>query len=289
MPLNVLISFALALIMFAVGMSIDFRAFKAITLRPTAFFVGLSSQMLVLPFMAFLIVWMAPLDPYFKIGLFIVALCPGGTTSNYISYLIKGNTALSISLTTINGLLSLLTIPFLTNIALQYFTHTDRAFYLPFLDTVWQILLVTLIPALLGAGIKSKFPQFSIKYHSVIKRVTILILALVFGILLLGNKSQGGVQLTFNEVGQILPFALLLHLLGLLWGFYLPRISGFSVRNSITLSIEVGLQNTTLALLITETFLHEPAMTKPAIVYAAFSFWTTLGFAWWQKRREDLF
>ncbi len=289
MPLNVLISFALALIMFAVGMSIDFRAFKAITLRPTAFFVGLSSQMLVLPFMAFLIVWMAPLDPYFKIGLFIVALCPGGTTSNYISYLIKGNTALSISLTTINGLLSLLTIPFLTNIALQYFIHTDRAFYLPFLDTVWQILLVTLIPALLGAGIKSKFPQFSIKYHSVIKRVTILILALVFGILLLGNKSQGGVQLTFNEVGQILPFALLLHLLGLLWGFYLPRISGFSVRNSITLSIEVGLQNTTLALLITETFLHEPAMTKPAIVYAAFSFWTTLGFAWWQKRREDLF
>ena len=115
-----------------------------------------------------------------------------------------------------------------------------------------------------------------------------LILGIVFGILLLGDESDGGVRLTVQEAIQILPFALALHLLGLFWGFYLPRASGFSVKNSVTLSIEVGLQNTTLALLITETFLREPAMTKPAIVYAAFSFWTTLGFAWWQKRKTSI-
>lgn len=287
MPLNLLISFVLALIMFAVGTSINFQAFKAVTLRPRAFILGLALQMIVLPLLAFFIIWISPLDPYFKVGLFIVALCPGGTTSNYISYLIKGNTALSISLTSINGFLSLFTIPFLTNIALDYFIQQESAFSLPFGNTVFQILLVTLIPVLLGVFVKNKYPKFPIKYGKIIKRTTLVLLGIVFSILLLADTSNGGIGLTLQETLIILPFALIIHLLGLLWGFYLPKISGFSIRNSITLSIEIGLQNTTLALLITDTFLQEPNMTKPAIVYAAFSFWTTLGFAWWQKRKKS--
>ncbi len=286
MPLNLLISLALALIMFAVGMSINLNAFKAVAIRPRAFVLGLLSQMIILPMIAFLIAWFSPLSPAFKVGLFIVALCPGGTTSNYVSYLIKGNTALSISLTSVNALLTLISIPFFTNVALRFFVRQNQAIRLPFWDTVWQILFVTLIPALLGVLIRRRFPQFTLKYSKFIKRVTLLMLGSVFGILLFGDQSQGGIGLTLTDVWSILPYALLLHVLGLIFGFYLPRIEGFSIRNSITLSIEIGLQNTTLALLITDTILRQPAMTKPAIVYAAFSFWTTLAFAWWQRGRK---
>ena len=116
--MGILISVVLALIMFSIGLSLTFRKFKNIFVYPKAIIVGLSLQMIVLPIIAFVFATLSNLQPAFKIGLIILAVCPGGTTSNILTYILNGNTALSISLTTISSFITLFSIPFIVNIAL---------------------------------------------------------------------------------------------------------------------------------------------------------------------------
>ena len=116
--IDYLISLVLAAIMFGLGLSLTFSNFKQIMLRPKAFFVGLGAQMIFLPLVAFLILLFSGLPDVFKVGIMILAVCPGGTTSGFVTYLFKGNVALSISLTVVNSILTLFTIPFVVNLAL---------------------------------------------------------------------------------------------------------------------------------------------------------------------------
>lgn len=282
---DLLIRIILALIMLGVGMSIDASNFRAVFQRPRAFFIGLFSQMVSLPIFAIAMVYFLPISPEFKIGIIILSLCPGGNMSNYISYLTKSNTALAISLTTINGLLTVFTIPLISNWASKLFLGHEEYFTLPFLSTALEIFQLILIPAAIGVTIRHFRHQLVEKVEKPVKWTTYILLAVMFGMLLFGEEAQGGLKITFKEVYTILPFTLALNLFGMLFGYYFSRWNKLSWRNGITISIETGLQNTALALLVTGTLLNNSEMAKPALIYAAFSFWTTLGFATYMKNR----
>lgn len=282
---DTLIRIILALIMLGVGMSIEVSNFRAVIQRPRAFFLGLISQMVALPVFAILLVSFVPLSPEFKIGIIILSLCPGGNMSNYISYLTKANTALAISLTTVNGLLTVFTIPLISNWASKVFLGHEERFTLPFASTATEIFLLILLPAAVGVTIRHFRHQLIEKVEKPVKWTTYVLLAMMFGMLLFGEEAQGGLKLTFENIYQILPFALALNFFGMLFGFYFAKWNNLSWRNGITLSIETGLQNTALALLVTGTLLNNNEMAKPALIYAAFSFWTTLGFATYMKKR----
>lgn len=288
LSIDLAIRIILALIMLGVGMSINLRDFKAIVRRPKALGVGLVSQMVALPVFAILLVWWSPLSSEFKMGIIILSLCPGGNMSNYISYLTKANTALAISLTTINGLLTVFTIPLVSNWAALSLLEQEEHFSLPFLATALEIFLLILFPAAIGVFIRYYRISLTEKLESPIKWATYILMVMVFGIFALGKENQGGLQIEMAEIWQIIPFALLLNFFGLLFGYFFGGWNKLSKRNAITLSIETGLQNTALALLIATSLIGNANMAKPAFIYAAFSFWTTLGFAYFMKNKKTV-
>lgn len=283
MIINYIITGLLALIMLGVGMSIQFSDFRAIVKRPYNFFLGLLAQIALLPLIAFVIAWVLPIAPAFKVGLVVLSLCPGGNTSNYISYLTKANTALSISLTTVNSFVALLTIPLLSNMALAYFYTAQVDIVLPFWKTIFQILIVSIIPVSIGIALNQRWPLLAKRIERPTKVITLVMLFVAFSLLLFSKPEDGGVELTMEDIQLLLPITLLLHIIGLLLGFYLPKIKRTSLRNRLTLSIEVGLQNTSLSLLVTGALIGISEMSKPALVYAMYTFFTTLGWAWFHR------
>lgn len=296
---DILISFVLALIMFGIGLSLRQQSFKQLFLVPRPILVGLFSQMLALPFIAFLFCFFSDLSAELKVGIMILSSCPGGTTSNFVTYLLNGNTALSVAMTSINSFVTLISIPFIVNIALVYFLGESSEFHLPYLETIVQIFTITIIPALLGFLVRKKFPKFAkilnrpIRFYAgvldsvnftLLKTLTIVMLGIVFGIKLLANEASGGAGLKQEDFDQLLPIGILFNVTGLFFGYLFSLVLKLKKQDPMTIGIEVGLQNTTLAFLVAGTLLQNVEMQKPALVYAFFSFWTAIIFGFLVKK-----
>ena len=140
--------------MFGVGLSINLKDLRNILHSPKPFWLGLFAQMILLPVIAFAVIYFTDMPPALKVGFIILAACPGGTTSGFVNVLYRGNVALSVTLTTINSILTLLTIPLLVNFALTVYLGRHSPFKLPFMETFLEILFVTLLPAAAGVFIK---------------------------------------------------------------------------------------------------------------------------------------
>ncbi len=279
MPVDSLLKLVLILIMFAIGATLRFSDFRRIFWYPKSLVLGLVLQMLFLPAFAFIILSLVDISPYYKIGFIVVALCPGGTTSNFISYLVNADVALSISLTTINSFLILITIPFGVNLGLAYFLDTQSELILPFFDTAKQVFSVILLPAFLGLCFNHFFRELSLKVRMPLKYINVILLAAVYALKLWGD-SDGGGGVTIAELKKILPIAMFLQIVSMLTAYYLARKTVQRNTSALTIGIEVGLQNTALALFIASVLLDSERMASPALVYAMFSFFTTLLFAW---------
>lgn len=266
--------------MFGIGSSMSFKDFGYVFKNLKVLITGLSLQMIFLPTFAFFIAIFSNLSPELKVGLFIISICPGGATSNFISYLVNANTALSVALTSINSLLILITIPFLSQKSIFYFTENSKIVNLPIEDTFNQIFIIIIIPGLSGMIFNKYCKKSAFSLKKPLKVTNILLLATVFAIKFFAGTESGGSGITKNEILQLLPFCLLLHIGAILISYIFSRkIIKLSNTDSTTIGIEVGLQNTTLTLLVTGTIINNIEMTKPALVFAIFSFFTTLLFA----------
>ncbi len=278
MIVDFLIGLALFLIMFTIGLSIDFPDFKRIIKKPKKVFIGLGSQLIFLPLLAFLLLQLFDLPISIEIGILILAICPGGTTSNFISYLVKLNVPLSIVLTSLGSIITLISIPVLSNIFLNYYLGNGQSIPLPILKTILNLLLLILIPVSIGMFLRNKKETFSLKLEKIMKYVSIILLAFVFLIKFLGSEGSGGSGITLDSVLLLLPALLILHFTSLFGGFLISKAFKITTRSSATIGIEVGLQNSALALFITGNLLKDPVMTHPILVYVLFSFFTTAFF-----------
>lgn len=290
--INILVSIVLGLIMFGVGLSITIEQVKAIYQYPKAFLVAITSQMIALPIIAFNIAELSDIPATVKVGLVILASSPGGATSGFITYLFKGNTALSITLTSINSFLCLLSIPFIVNIALSRYMTEGEQFYLPFWHTFYEIFMVTILPATLGILLRKYKPQLAIQFSKYSKPVLMTMLAIVFIIKIFGSEKHGETGLSVSEITTLLPYCLLLNVVCLLVGYFLPKAFSLGYQNQITTAVESGVHNTTLAFLVAGTLLNNPELAKPALVYAMISFWTALIFGfitYWIEFKKTLF
>ncbi len=273
-------------IMFGVGSAIDPKDLDYIRRKPKAWLIGLGFQMLLLPLLAFIIAFLAPVSDVFKVGIFILSLCPGGTTSNFICHLANGDLALSISLTTVNSFLILFTIPFFSGLGLDFFMKSHTDFQLPFYSTLVQVFSLLLLPAALGFTFRYFFPQAASKFQYYVKWINLVLLCLVYGAKFFVSESSGGSGIVFDEILMLLPWVLLLHLLGLFGSRWGALNLGLNNRKSTTIGIEVGLQNTTLAIYICAVLLANQDMSKPALVMAMFSFFTSFAFAMYYLRKK---
>jgi BASS family bile acid:Na+ symporter len=272
----------LAIITMGMGLSLTDRDFKNIFLQPKAVIIGLCCQMILLPFIAFLIARSIPMDPVFKVGLMIIAACPGGATSNLITYLLRGNVALSISMTALNSLITLITIPLIVHFSLEAFIHEDAAIPLNVGETIIKVFLITILPAFIGTRIRKNYPDFAIRLERPLRVLLPLLLLLVYaGVIFI---DQGTGPATRAEFIDIFPDTLLLNILAMVSGFLVARALRLRVVNQFTISIEVGLQNSALAIYVAASLLENNDMALVPVVYGSFSFFSTLLFGWSVKK-----
>lgn len=274
--IDFLVSGVLATIMFGVGLSINLNDLRNIMHSPRPFWLGLFAQMILLPVIAFAVIFFTDMPPALKVGFIILAACPGGTTSGFVNVLYRGNVALSVALTTINSILTLFTIPLLVNFALTVYLGRHSPFKLPFMETFLEILFVSLLPAAAGVFIRFKYDRLADKIQKPVKTAMIILFAGVYSLIAFADQSKGGSGIRLDEAIRIFPFALLINLLGFIAGLATGMLGKTGLRSSFTIGIEVALQNTTLALLVAGTIIQNNEMVKPALVYALFSFWTAL-------------
>jgi len=272
--LDILLSMILAFIMLGVGLSLTPASFRDLVLFPKPLIIGLTSQIVILPVIAFLISFFSNMPLPAKVGLIILASCPGGTTSGVITYFFRGNVALSIIFTSVNSILTLFTIPFIVNLSLMFYYGQTTKIHLSYLETIIQIFTITIIPAFIGVIIRTYRPEFALKAQRPLKFLLGIALAVVFIILFFAGNKTGGTGISKKEILNILPYALLLNALCMAWGFFLGVITKLGIKNSYTIGIEASVHNTTLAFLVAGVLLHNPDMVKPSLIYAMFSFWT---------------
>lgn len=272
--------------MFGVGLSIQARDFKYVFTKPRAILVALIAQLIGLPLIAFALCSLWSLTPALKMGLIILAACPGGATSNFLSYLWRGNVALSLSLTAINSFLTLFTIPLVVNLGLNIFMGKETEIHLPFWDTVIQIFSITLIPATIGVLLKYYRSDWATRIEKPAKYIMLVLLFLVFSIKLFAGKSYGGSGLSMQDFFTLTPYALVQNLCCLCFGYFVLFLAKKEHPTRLTGAIESGVQNTTLAFLIAGTLLDNQEMIKPALIYSMYSFWTACIFAYLSNRHN---
>jgi len=272
----------LAIITLGMGLSLTDKDFRNIFLQPKAVIIGLSCQMVLLPVIAWLIVRSINIDPLFKVGLMIIAACPGGATSNLITYLLRGNVALSISMTALNSLITLVTIPLVVHLSLEAFVHEDAAIRLKVGETIIKVFLITILPAFVGTRIRKNYPNFSLMLERPLRVVLPLLLLLVYvGVIFIDQGTSAG---TRSDFIRIFPYTLMLNILAMVSGFLVARVLRLRVINQFTISIEVGLQNSALAIFVAATLLKNNDMALVPVVYGSFSFFSTLLFGWSVKK-----
>jgi BASS family bile acid:Na+ symporter len=274
--IDILVSAVLATIMFGVGLSISFEDLRQIYRSPKSFLLGLFAQMILLPLIVFTIVSFTDLPPAVKVGFIILSACPGGTTSGFVTVLFRGNVALSVSLVSVNSILTLATIPLLVNLALSVFTGRHSPFELPLAETFLQIFFVTLLPAICGVLLRYFRKKTADKIQRPVRTVMIILFAGVYAIIAFADESKGGSGITSADLWSILPYAVIINFAGFIAGMVMGLLGKTGIRTSWTIGVEVALQNTTLALLVAGTLIQSNEMVKPALVYALFSFWTAL-------------
>jgi BASS family bile acid:Na+ symporter len=288
MPLiDLFIAGTLALVMFGIGTSINLPAVHGSLRNPSAIIAGLLLQMLALPAIAFLVATCFSLSPEFKMGIVLVSLCPGGTTSNFISYLLKADVALSLCLTTINSLLILITIPLFANLGASLFMLSGTSNPISISSTAIQLVLLLLVPTALGCLFNHTDPDLVKKYDRAIRIITSCLLAAVFIAKASLPQSSGGTGISLPEAISVLPACLAVHFGSMFFSYLLSR-KFLTQKQSTTIAIEVGLQNTALAILIAAVSFQSPDVAKPALVVVLFSFWTTLAFGYFARPQPNL-
>ena len=273
---TVFLPFALFIIMLGMGLGLTVKDFTRILVKPKAVIIGLIAQLIIVPVVGFLLAIFFPVSPELAVGVVILAACPGGSTSNLVTYLVKGDVVLSITLTAISSLVTVFTIPPVVNLAMQKFMAESVSLQLPFFKTVIQIAVITLIPVSLGMLIHYYAPALAARIEKKVKWLSLFFLGLVIVGLLL--KERANVSSFFLQVGGV---TLALNVLTMVLGYSLSVLTGLSEESAKAITVEVGIQNGTLAIVIasTPTFLNNPNMAIPAAVYSLLMFVTSGIFA----------
>tara|TARA_R110002073_G_scaffold40547_5_gene115006 strand:- start:113292 stop:114185 length:894 start_codon:yes stop_codon:yes gene_type:complete len=281
---KVFLPLSLAIIMLGMGMTLVVADFTRIIKFPKAVLIGLTNQLVLLPIVGFSLAVAFNLDPIMAVGLMILACCPGGPTSNLITQVCKGNIALSVTLTAIASIVSIFTIPFILSYALDYFgSGTDVVIKLPVVATILQIMVITVIPISIGMLIRKHKTNFALKMEKPMRIASTVIFILVFIAVIAANAGLVGHAM--KEVGLV---TLLLNIVTMGLGYLTAKLLKLKLKNAISITVESGIQNGTLAFVIATSILNNVEMGIPTGAYSIWMF-ITGGILMWQfgSRKES--
>lgn len=249
--------------MAAMGLTLTPGDFRVVVTRPRALLVGLFCQMVALPLVALAVVLIFRPEPDFAVGLMILAACPGGITSNLLTHLAGGATALAVSLTALTSVAGVVSVPVVVNVALMLFAGQDGMIDLPVARMTVGIFAVATLPLLAGMAVNSRSPRYAARLERVARPLATMVFA---GIVVAAFSSQWAVM--WSHVADVMIPSVVVNgaamaVAGALgWGARLER------RQRIAVVVETCLQNGALGIFVAATLLQSPRMMIPSIVYA---------------------
>lgn len=278
---TVFLPLALAIIMLGLGLSLTLADFRRVLQQPRAVLVALACQAVLLPVVCFYLAKGFALTPEMAVGLMLLAASPGGTVANLYSHMANGDVALNITLTAVNSLLCLLTLPLIVNFSLIHFMGEGRAVPLPF-SKVAQVFAVVLIPVATGMLLRSRLPALAARAQRPVKILSALFLVLM--IILVGWRSEASIR---EHAASVAAAALSFNLLSLAVGYGAARLARLDQRQCIAIGMEIGIHNAALAITIaiSPLMLGSATMAIPATVYGVLMMFTAAAFGWLVGRK----
>lgn len=268
---QILLPLSLFIIMMGMGLSLQLKDFKRVVVFPKAVLLGTIGQLIVLPLLGFVVAYFMASSALIAVGIMLIAACPGGTSSNLITHLAKGDTALSITLTAISSLVTVITIPLIVAFSMDYFLADAQQFELPVLKTIVTLIMITLLPVSLGMLIRHFAADFAIRQEP---RVNVFSgLFLVFLVVAIVVQQWQEVKAGFATTGLS---TLTLNVSSMILGYVVAKLFLLNDRQSTSITIEIGVQNGTMAILIATTLLNSPTLAIPAAIYSLAMFTTSI-------------
>ena len=275
---DVILPLALAFIMFALGLGLTGNDFLRVLKQPKDFLVGLISQIILLPIIAFILVKIWPISSEIAIGVMIIAAAPGGVTSNILTSFAKGDVALSISLTAIISLLSVITVPFVIITSLNLLNLDNIVQDVSLISMALSMFLIVTVPVIFGMSIRKFASNAAISFETTAKKISIFLFILVLIGAILAERNN--VISYFAQAGLI---TLLLNVIMMFLAFYVAQFLGSGSAQKKCIAIECGLQNGTLAIFVATFLFGGGAYLIPAATYSLIMFVTSLIFVFFIK------
>jgi bile acid:Na+ symporter, BASS family len=272
---TVLLPLALAIVMFGLGLSLTWDDFARIRREPRPVLIALGCQLVLLPAVCFGLVVAFGLPPLLAVGMMLLAASPGGTTANLYSHLFRGDVALNITLTAINSVIAVASLPVVTNLAIDYFAPAERGSVGLQFSKVLQVFAIVLVPVVLGMGVHRAAPRFARRMDRPVRLLSIVVLvAVILGTVLAEREN---VVAYLSAVG---PICVLFCAASLGIGYFVPRLLGVEERQAVASAFEIGIHNSTLAMAIAIGVLGSVDLAVPAAVYAVVMFPLAALFGW---------
>lgn len=271
--LGFLIVPTLGIIMFGMGMTLRIEDFKRVISRPLDIALGVGLQYTLMPLAGFILAKFFNLNPLLAVGVVLLGSCPGGTASNVITYLARGDVALSVALTTVSTLVCPLLIPLLMYIFARQWIDV------PVVKLFISAVQIVIFPVALGIMVRAVLKTRINKILNILPSISTVAIIFIVGVIVASNTK------TISSLGTTVLLVIILHnLFGLFSGYYLARIIGMDSTGARTISIEVGMQNSGLAVALATKHFGAVAALPPAL----FSIWHNISgsaLAWWWRKR----
>jgi BASS family bile acid:Na+ symporter len=257
---------SLFIIMMGMGLSLTKADFRRVLQYPKAVLLGFLNQIILLPLIAFGLIQLFDVSNEIAIGVMILSACPGGPTSNLVTHLAKGDTALSVTLTAVNSIVTILTIPIIVNFALGEFSSGEEVTS-PVGAIVGSLIVIIAIPLIIGMTIKNKKPQVAKKMDKPVRVVSTAIIVLVIVGIVIKERAQ-----LVEQISESFPIVITLNVLTMLVGFITAKMVKLKFKEALTICLESGNQNGTLAIQVSS--LINITLGFPAAVYSLFMYFT---------------
>ena len=279
--IDVVLPLSLAFIMFSLGLGLTVEDFSLVFREPKAFGIGVANQMVVLPIMGFAIATIADLEGELAVGVMILACCPGGVTSNILTKLAKGDTALSISYTAVVSVVTVVTLPLIVGFSMDHFMG-EAAPEIDIISLGITMFLLTTVPVLIGMGLRRSRPEAA---GSMEKGVNTAAAFLFVIIVLAAIASEWGTLM--DNIGSLGPAVVALNVLMLGIGFQSAKLLDLEVIRATTVSIESGIQNATVGITVGGLILAAPdgglsTLSLPSGVYGVLMYLVIAPFMYWR-------
>lgn len=270
---QIFLPLSLAFIMFSVGMELTIQDFRRVAIQPKDFLIGAFSQIILLPLVAFGLLSFWSIDPALSVGVMIIAACPGGVTSNLITYLARGDTALSVSLTAILSLLAVIVLPMIVSFSIVHFMEAATAPMLSIENAVIGIFTITAVPVIIGMVIKYYYPAFAGKFEVIARFIASILFVAIIAAAIFAERDN--VIDYFNQAG---PIMLTLNLVMMALAISIAKLGRLGIPQQTAITFECGLQNGTLAIFVAVTLIGSQTMMVPGAIYSLLMFPTALAY-----------